>query len=114
MSTVEKEKPKMKGLDPDLITSLMSKGRQRNAYGPKLMEWIENSDEAAINPKEVWPLEFGQKNASTLYQGFMTAIKNADLTNLVLVKKVEEDIFLLHKERVELLLNPDEDDTEDE
>lgn len=95
--------PSMKGLSADLITQLMQSSRSRNTYGPKLAEFIE-SDEAAINPADVWPLEFGGKEASTLYQGFQLAAKKADLQDTILVKQSDGAVFILHKERVAGLL----------
>jgi hypothetical protein len=93
----------MKGLSPELILDLMSKGRTRNTYGPKLVEFCE-SDEAAINPAEVWPIEFGKKEATTLYQGFLTASKKANLTDTIMVKQSDGHVFILHKERVNIKL----------
>lgn len=96
------------GLPPDVIAGLMAKGRTRNAYGPRVIEFCE-SDEAAINPADVWPLEFGGKVASTLYQGFNTAIDKAGLKDTILVKKVEDSVFLLHKDRVHVLMQAQAD-----
>lgn len=95
----------MKGLSPELILKLMAKGRSRNTYGPKLIEFVE-SDEAAINPREVWPVEFTGKEASTLYQGFRTATNKANLVDTIEVKQSDGEVFLLHKARVELALAP--------
>lgn len=92
----------MTGLPPELIAKLMA-GRTRNAYGPKLEEFIA-SDEPAINPREVWPLEFKEKDSSALYQGFQTAAKKAELSETVIVKQSDGQVFLLHKERVGALL----------
>lgn len=98
--------PAMKGLSADIISQLMANSRSKNTYGPKLIEFVE-SDEAAINPAEVWPIEFGKKEASTLYQGFLGAAKKADLTETVMVKQSDGMVFLLHKERVTGLLTAD-------
>jgi hypothetical protein len=91
------------GLSNEKITELMGAGRARNAYGPKLVTFME-SDEAAINPVEVWPIEFQAKQASTLYQGFLTAVKKANLEDQVLVKQNDGNVYLLHKERVAVAL----------
>jgi hypothetical protein len=91
------------GLSNEKITELMGAGRARNAYGPKLVTFME-SDEAAINPVEVWPIEFQAKQASTLYQGFLTAVKKANLEDQVLVKQNDGNVYLLHKERVAIAL----------
>jgi hypothetical protein len=93
---------KMKGLSTDLILKLAAGGRARNAYGPKLESFV-NSDEAAIEPKENWPVEFSQKKATALYQGFLTAVKNAELGELIQVKQSDGHVYLLHKERVAAL-----------
>lgn len=108
----------MKGLTNELITTLMGNTRSKNVYGPKLMSFISDSDEAAINPAEVWPIEFGQKKVTALYQGFLNAAKAAELTDTILVKQYDGAVYLLHKERVALALNPEdaadvEADTED-
>lgn len=60
----------MKGLSRETIAGLMAGGRSRNAYGPKLIEFVD-SDEPAIDVKEVWSMEFSAKESSTLYQGFI-------------------------------------------
>ena len=93
----------MTGLSADVISQLMANSRSKNTYGPKLVEFV-NSDEAAINPADVWPIEFGKKESSTVYQGFLAAIKKADLTEAVMVKQSDGMVFLLHKERTNLLL----------
>lgn len=103
----------MKGLTSDMVANLMANTRTKNAYGPPLVEFCE-SDEAAINPVEVWPALFSGKKASTLYQGFRNAAEKADLTDTILVKMTDDTVFLLHKERVTILLTPtDEADSND-
>jgi hypothetical protein len=102
----------MKGLSPDLINSLMAGSRTRNAYGPKLKEFMD-SDEAAINVAEVWPVEFGGKKATTLYQGFRLAADKADIMDQVLIKMSDETVFILHKERCTLAITEAAEDTED-
>lgn len=93
----------MKGLSSDAVAELMANTRTRNAYGPKLLEFCE-SDEAAINPAEAWPMDFGSKKASTLYQGFRLASEKAGLNDTLLIKLSDETVFILHKERVEVLM----------
>jgi hypothetical protein len=90
------------GLSPELIAKLMASGRNRNFYGPKLLEFVE-SDEAGIAVKEVWPVEMSEKEASTIYQGFNLAAKKANLDETVIVKRLDDQVFLLHKERVAAL-----------
>lgn len=91
----------MTGLDSDFIKSLMGKSRNRNAYGPRLLEFME-SDEAGINPADVWP-EFAEKQATTLYQGFMLAAKRAEVQDQLLIKQYDDKCFILHKERVAIM-----------
>jgi hypothetical protein len=104
------------GLDQETISKLMGESRQRNTYGPKLMEFI-NSDEAGINPADAWPVEFGKKNASTLYQGFLTAAKKANVANDIRILQNDGNVFLLHKERASVaagLTSVTEEDEADE
>jgi len=93
----------IKGLPQDMIATLMGNTRSRNAYGPKLMAFIE-SDEAAINPSEVWPVEIGQKKATAIYQGFLNAAKAAEVTDVVLVKQYDGGVYLLHRERANIMV----------
>lgn len=106
VSTPSDNKPESKGivgLNPADIAILMGKAKQRNAYGPKLLEFAL-SDEAAINPAEVWPIEFGKKEPSTLYQGFMNAVKKAKMQDDILVKQSDGNVFILHKERINIVM----------
>lgn len=89
----------MQGLPPEMIADLMANSKSRNVYGPKLLEFCE-SDEAAINPAESWPVEFGTKKATSLYQSFNSHIKKAELTEIVQCKLYNDTVFLLHLERV--------------
>lgn len=102
----------MQGLNSDFISELMSSGRARNQYGPPTLEFL-NSDEPGINPREVWPHLFASHKAPTLYQGFVTAVKKANLEDIILVKKKGEDVFLLHKERVTLAIAAAQDAAND-
>lgn len=88
----------IQGLPADLIKDLMGSTRNRNVYGPKLLEFVE-SDEPGINPSESWPLEFGGKNPTTLYQGFIKAAKDAKVSDTVKIIKREDSVFILHMER---------------
>lgn len=101
----------MKGLPDEFINELMATSRSRNVYGPKLLDFCE-SDEAAINPAEVWPIEFGNKKATTLYQGFRNAAEKADLQEVVMIKQSDDAVFILHKERVSVLMAANADQSE--
>jgi hypothetical protein len=92
----------MEGISNDLIAELLAKGRTRNQYGPKLLEFCE-SDEAAINPRDVWPIEFGNKNTSTMYQGFRKAMIDGKLEDILQISQLNDEMFILHKERVALV-----------
>lgn len=98
----------MKGLSPDFIMELQKNSKTKNQYGPLVLEFA-NSDEAAVNPREVWP-ELSEKKSAALYQGFNNALKKADLTDAILVKQTGDDVFLLHNERVRAIMAGDNAD----
>lgn len=98
----------LKGLTSDKVAELMANSRQRNAYGPKLIEFCE-SDEAAVNPSETWPVEFAGKKASTMYQGFRNAAEKAGLQDTILIKLSDDAVYILHKGRVSVLMQPAEE-----
>ena len=88
----------IKGLDNATIVSLMGKGRARNAYAPKLQIFLD-SDEPAVDVKDVWP-EFAAKQATTLYQGFRTAISAHPELEDILVKQDDGHVYLMHTARI--------------
>ncbi len=93
-----------KGLEDADILALMAT-RTRNQYAPKAVEFLK-SDEKAINVKDVWPLEFGEKSAASLYQGFKTAVSKDDaVKDLIFVKKHEDNVFLINTEKLEMIRN---------
>lgn len=91
----------LKGLTPAQVAELLGKSRTRNAYGDPLTTFVD-SDEAAISVKDSFPM-FAQKNVMTLYQGFRNAADKAQLSDTVSVKKIENDVYLFHNERVAAL-----------
>jgi hypothetical protein len=91
--------PSFKGLDRDVIERLIAGGRSRNTYAPKL-EAFATSDEAGISVREEWSLEFKDKNASTLYQGFMKAVRDAELDEAITVKQSDGEVYLLNMTKV--------------
>lgn len=99
----------MKGLSNDELATLLGKTRTKNMYGPKLLEFVA-SDEAAINPRDCWPVEFGNAKVENLYQGFNNAKKTAKLENVVEVRRSEDNIFILHTERVNLSIQAQMDE----
>lgn len=122
MTAMAMENPLVgKGLSSDFIDGLLSTTRTKNQYGPYLVKFYE-SDEPAIDVREVWPQEFGKKKISALYQGFRNAAEAADITigvdGDILILSRNDTVFLLHNERVKLATTPKdvevEDDTDDE
>lgn len=97
----------LKGLDLSTITELMGKGRVRGLYEAKLALFVE-SDEPAINVAEAWPMEFGKKPATTLYQGFNNVLNKSDLKEIIKVKASDGNVYLWHNERVQALLAANE------
>lgn len=88
------------GLSPEFILQLMSGGKvTKGTYEAKLMIWLNDTDEPAIDPQDMWPVEFSSKKASSLYQGFLSAVKDADLVGAVTVKKDGDKVYLLSNER---------------
>jgi hypothetical protein len=87
----------VKGLSSDFINELMA-GAKTRAYGPKLLEFME-SDEAGCNPRDNWPLEFGDKTATALMQSFKNAAKKAGIEEQLTFIKRENDVFIIHNER---------------
>ena len=100
-----------KGLDRDAINEILAGSRGRNAYGPKLVTFCNESDEPAIEPAEVWKPEFGSKKATALYQGFLTAAKAAEVHESQdgPIKVINRDgkVYLFHMERVAALTAED-------
>lgn len=93
----------IKGISNDLLADLYANSRTRNMYGPYTLKFLE-SDEAGIIPAETWPIEFGGKKATTLMQGFRNAVEKAGLQDVVQVRLYNDTVFLLNKERVEVVL----------
>lgn len=94
--------PQLKGLSSDFINELLNKHGGKNQYGPYIVKF-DQSDEAGIEPADLWPTQFASKEPNTLYQGFNNAVKRAKLDDTILVKKVGDHVFLIHKERYKLL-----------
>jgi hypothetical protein len=106
MSTNTNGSLPIKGLPRNVIDDLMAHGRQRGIYPTKLFAWLEKSDEAAIEPAEAWPVEFGKKSASALYQSFSAAAKKADLIgnddpekDVIALRQYDGHFYMIHKER---------------
>jgi hypothetical protein len=103
--------PVLKGLSISEVRDLLSKGKSRNIYGPCVLEFI-NSDEAGVNPREAWPINFETTKASAMYQSFNKAVKDANLEDVVQVKQHDSECFLIHKERYALAVAAMADEAE--
>ena len=96
--------PAMKGLDPSVIAGLMSSGRTRGIYGKCLLQFVEESDEPGINPREVWPLEFSGKTVEAMYQSFNGAKNKAGLEDVLTIRRDKTDLYILHNERAAVVV----------
>jgi hypothetical protein len=99
----------IKGLDIADIKALFANSRNRGVYGKCLHTLIEDSDEAAVNVRETWPLEFSETKAGAMYQSFRIAAKNAELidvegkSDVVKILRQKDDVYIIHMERFEAL-----------
>lgn len=92
------------GLSPEQIQGLLAKKRVKGLYEEKLTFLYSDSDEAGVDVKEQWPVEFGQKSATTLYQGFSNAAKKLDLEDAVDVINRDGHVFILVTTRANLVI----------
>jgi hypothetical protein len=91
------------GLTPEQIKGLMAKKRTKGIYDERLMEVYE-SDEAGVDVAETWPVDFSEKSATTLYQGFSNAAKRLEMEDAVDIVNRDGHVFILIKTRVALVL----------
>lgn len=98
------------GLTPEQIKGLMAKKRTKGIYDERLMEVYE-SDEAGVDVAETWPVDFSEKNATTLYQGFSNAAKRLEMEDAVDIVNRDGHVFILVKTRVALVLAEQTPDT---
>ena len=91
------------GLTPEQIKGLMAKKRTKGIYDERLMEVYE-SDEAGVDVAETWPVDFSEKSATTLYQGFSNAAKRLEMEDAVDIVNRDGHVFILVKTRVALVL----------
>lgn len=92
------------GLTPEQIAGLMAKKRTKGLYEEKLTFLYSDSDEAGVDVAETWPVEFGQKNATTLYQGFSNAAKKLDMEDAVDIVNRDGHVYILVKTRVAIVM----------
>lgn len=87
----------MAGLTAEEIQALLGRSRTKGQYVVRLNEFV-GTGEMGINVRETW-VEFADKQASTLKQGFDNARDNkeaAEGTDQVKVIKQEDDVFLIN------------------
>src|SRR6266487_426075 len=93
----EREAPRMAGLTAADIQALLSRSRTKGQYLVRLNEFIE-SGEMGVCANENW-VEFADKKASTLKQGFEGARQNkeaAEGSDNVKVISNEEKVYLIN------------------
>jgi hypothetical protein len=105
--------------EADFLNQLLSPKKLPKGYiGECIVKFVNESDEAYINPAEVFPLLKGKK-VDTLYQGFNNARNDAELQSVISLTKMGEDLYIVHNERAqvrqqELELEQEVAGTEDE
>jgi hypothetical protein len=90
---------KFVGLSSEEIDNLLGGGRLPAETYENIFQKFLGSDEPAVWIKQTWKI-VEKKEASTLYQAFNKEIKKAGLEDKVLVKRSDEDVALLHLERL--------------
>lgn len=89
---------KMVGLPTDLINEIMAHGRDRNFYGPKIVEF-EAMEINGVDAMDTWPalkakVDGGMK-VNSVVLGFRKAASDANVEWLV-VKAVEDRVYLIN------------------
>ena len=96
----------------EFLKSLLAGGKLPKGYGSKCLHtFIEESDEPFIDPREVFPL-LKDKKVDSIYQLFNSARNDADLDEVVRVKKFDGNVYLIHNERAGTMLDGIEEDDE--
>lgn len=99
-------------LDKALIDELLGSVRIKGLYEAKLNEFIA-SDDPAINPRESWPEFFANKTAGSMYQSFNNAKKKLNGSGeAVVILRRDDEVFIMHMERVKRVETPTEADAE--
>lgn len=93
-------------LSASKVSELIANKRTKGDYGDKLTYIMEKTDEPGFDPAEDWPLEFGSKSATTMYQGFRNAAeklgyldKESSSASQVDIVQREGHVFILIKSR---------------
>lgn len=108
-------------LTADQIQKLYATRRVKGLYEAKMNFLLTESDEPGVDVKEDWPTEFGEKSATTLYQGFSKAAEKLEVAEQVDVVQRDGTVFILVKARVAVLVpslngnsaHPDTDESTD-
>jgi len=101
-------------LSAEKIAELMAKKRTKGAYEDKLHILMTESDEPGIDVQEQWPLDFGSKNATALYQGFRNAAEKLEIADQLDILQRDDHVFILVKSRVSEMFEDTTDETEAE
>lgn len=84
------------------IQELLAGSPSRGVYGKRFKQFAEDSDEAGVNVRTTWPSDFANKTATALVQSFTQARDKAGIDKeRIAVIRSGEDVFLIHKERME-------------
>jgi hypothetical protein len=93
-------------LSPEKIQELLANKRTKGLYESHLNFVMTESDEPGFDPAEDWPLDFSNKSATTMYQGFRNAAEKLQVADQVEILQRDNHVFILVKSRLELALSP--------
>lgn len=96
---------KFTGLSSEKIRELYENKRTKGLYEEKLNLLMTKSDEPGIDPAEEWPIDFGKKSATTMYQGFRNAAEKLKVDDQVDILARDGHVYILVKSRIELALS---------
>jgi hypothetical protein len=97
VTTTPKEGRKKMGLSAEQIQQLLGQTRQKGIYIQKINEFVE-SGQMGVDARDEW-IEFRDKNANTLKQGFDSAKEKKEAlegAEMVKVIKSEDSVFLIN------------------
>jgi len=87
-------------MTPELIAKLLAGKGSRGIYTAKFKNFRE-SDEPAVNVRDLAPLEFKESKVTALYQGFRNAIAELpeDEQENFVVKQNDGEVYLIDMEK---------------
>jgi hypothetical protein len=99
----------------DFLNQLLDTNKLPKGYvGECLVKFVNESDEPYVNAREVFPL-LKSKKVDTLYQGFNSAKNDAELNDTIGLKRMGEDLYIVHLERAAVKREElEQEGTEDE